>query len=156
MQSTNKTLAITHVKNFLIGLCLSALILLPCFIFLHGSRQLTWTAIVIALAAFVVSIPVHEVIHAVMCCLLSENNINTIRIGANWKTLNAYCSYQLPVRNQASQIAITMMPGVLLGLVPAIMSLCIGTAWLCLFSLLSLAGASGDTVKAYKLINQQK
>ncbi|MBQ2051074.1 MAG: hypothetical protein II495_02380, partial [Paludibacteraceae bacterium] len=62
---------------FLTGSTVGAVVLVPLFLLIHGvpSVSASWWLV---LAAFVVGIPVHELIHGMTCAYVSDNNYKSI------------------------------------------------------------------------------
>lgn len=136
--------------HFFCGLMGASIVVVPLFLLFHGVPVITLMAVLLAIAGFIVSIPVHEMIHGVTCAYVSDNNYKTISYGISLKGLHAYCRYQLPIATNVRNI-VSLMPGIVLGLIPAIVGVAIGNVAVCIFAILNLAGASGDVHAAYNL-----
>ncbi|MBQ2590775.1 MAG: hypothetical protein II569_03425, partial [Paludibacteraceae bacterium] len=67
---------------FLTGSAVGAVVLVPQFLLIHGvpSVSASWWLV---LAAFVVGIPVHELIHGMTCAYVSDNNYKSISYGVS-------------------------------------------------------------------------
>lgn len=136
------------VAHFLIGFMVSLLLLSMAFFAIHSRLELNAAQVGIALACFVVSIPIHELIHGLTCAYVSANDCTTITYGISLRQMRAFCRYTLPVKSSMAYW-ITLMPGIVLALFPALAALILGNEVVCLFAALSFGGASSDIHKAW-------
>jgi hypothetical protein len=92
----------------------------------------------------------HELIHALAWGAFADRRLRSITFGINWKNLAPYvhCNEYLRLPSFAAGVA---LPGLLLGFVPAIVSLFTGSGWLLCFGVFFLAGAAGDFLALMKL-----
>lgn len=100
---------------------------------------------------FIVSLAVHEGIHALFFALAAEHHFSHIEFGVIWKSLNPYCYCGEAVSKRQYLIAV-LMPGFILGGVVGVLAIIAGSATWLAFSLLSFMGAGGDFLVAWKLI----
>lgn len=142
------------IKHFLIGLIASALPISAIFCCLHGVPTVSLSAVGLATLAFFISIPVHELIHGITCAYVSDNNYKTISYGINWRGMNAFCRYTVPVKPAERKI-IAIMPCVVLAMIPAVVGLLFGSVVVCLFAVYNFAGASKDIHNVYLLCKKQ-
>ena len=86
--------------------------------------------------------PVHEGLHA-LGYLLAGVPRGALRIGVHLRTCSMYVHCATPVRVEAYRIA-SVLPFLMLGLGPAILSWQTGSGWLALAAAFSIASATGD------------
>ncbi|MBP5136078.1 MAG: DUF3267 domain-containing protein, partial [Paludibacteraceae bacterium] len=111
---------------FLTGSTVGAVVLVPLFLLIHGvpSVSASWWLV---LAAFVVGIPVHELIHGVTCAYVSDNNYKSISYGVSLTRFCAYCRYTRPV-DVPMRYWVSLMPFFVLAVAPAVVALVGGWA----------------------------
>ena len=92
----------------------------------------------------------HEVIHALAWGAFADKGFRSITFGINWRHLAPYvhCNEYLRIPAYATGVA---LPGILLGMLPAIVSLFTGSGWLLCFGVFFLAGAAGDFLALLRL-----
>ena len=82
-----------------------------------------WVGIII----FIISIPIHEVFHAIFFAPFQKRGFKSIKIGRNH--IAFYCETKEPIKVKHYIIGL-MAPTVLLGIVPAIIAIAIGNIYL--------------------------
>ena len=95
------------------------------------------------LLIMVLGIIIHELIHGVVWAKYSQHGFKSIKFGVLWKMLTPYCHCREPL-NVGHYILGAIMPAIILGLMPAIISIIIGNFWLLVFSVFFTIAASGD------------
>ena len=127
----------------------AAALLLGAFFALHGWRPLyaATDAVfdhslfgVLILAAGVVA---HEVLHVWAWRLAGRVPPETVRLGFQWKTMTPFAHCTVPMASRAYRIG-AMTPGIVLGVLPALVGLALGHGALFLFGLLFTLAAGGD------------
>jgi hypothetical protein len=114
------------------------------FTSLHGIEGLEPSLnTVILVIAVLLGIVVHELIHGISWMLIAQKPWSAIEFGFQWKTFTPYAHMKEPVDVNAYRIA-TFMPGLLLGIVPFILSLLLADGNLFWFSLFHTSAAGGD------------
>ena len=121
----------------------------------YGEFNLTHGECVSAIILFLCSIPIHEIIHGITCCCVSDNNWRTIKFGIDWRRFTFYCKYRNPIESPKDRIVVTLMPMIILAVIPCCLGLLFGSPCVVLFSSLSFGGASNDMCKAWKLLNMR-
>jgi hypothetical protein len=144
-----------NVYSFLFFLAALALFGLPySLIWSTGNFILAWRSFLTDYILLIVSILggmlLHEVIHAVAWSAFADKGLKSIRFGINWKNLAPYvhCDEYLRLPSFALGVA---LPGILLGVLPAVASLITGSGWLLCFGVFFTAGAAGDFLSLLKL-----
>jgi len=114
------------------------------FSVIHGIRQTESIGnFPLFLLLVVGGLAAHELIHGLAWMIAGHKPFSAIQFGFQWKTLTPYAHLKEPVEVNAYRIG-GFMPGLLLGILPYLLSLLTGNSALFWFSLLHTAGASGD------------
>lgn len=88
-------------------------------------------------------IVIHELIHGVTWSFFSKNGFKDIAFGIIWKSLNPYCACKEALSLKGYFIGL-LMPCVILGIIPSIISIFTHNGWLMALSAIMIAGAGGD------------
>jgi hypothetical protein len=123
-------------------------VFVPSFLLSAGSSALVrgavrftrWYELVPVFAALIV---MHELLHAAGFILLGRVQRSAIRFGFQWKTVTPYAHCSVPVAAGQYRMAVAL-PGLLLGLVPCIIAVTIGSGWLLIWGVLMSMAAGGD------------
>jgi len=102
----------------------------------------TWSFLVLIAVVFL-GVVVHELIHGITWMIFGHKPFSAINFGFQWKTLTPYAHLKEPVEINAYRIG-GFMPGLVLGILPYILSLLLGDSNLFWFGLVHTAAASGD------------
>ena len=105
------------------------------------------------LIGFVVGIVVHELIHGLTWACYAKRGWKSISFGVIWKYLTPYCHCDEPMRIRPYQGA-CLMPFVVLGVIPSVAGLVIGSLPLIIFGVLFIAAAAGDIWMAWLLTKE--
>jgi hypothetical protein len=92
----------------------------------------------------------HEGIHALVWAAYCKNSFRSVKFGVNWKNLSPYvqCNEDMLLLHYTYGV---LMPGVVLGILPAVISVIIGNGWLLCFGIFFISGAAGDFFSYAKL-----
>ncbi|MBR5655855.1 MAG: DUF3267 domain-containing protein [Prevotella sp.] len=106
------------------------------------------------LLAVFVGIIVHELIHGLTWSFYAKRGWRSISFGVMWKLLTPYChcSEPLPIRGY---MAGALMPFIVMGLIPAIVALFIGSLPLLTWGIIFIATAAGDLWMAWLLTKER-
>ena len=106
----------------------------------------------VALGVLIVGMAVHELIHGFFFAIFSKNKFKSIKFGLVLKKGYAYCKCKeiLPTNRYAVGL---LMPLIILGIVPSIISLFIGSSDLLLFGSI-LTGAAGSDILVFKKLSK--
>ncbi len=152
-------LSISFARANLLGFVFPApviLLLLAAYLGLWGWESLGWAllrlfqpgglpALLFWLALLTV---VHEALHGFGWAFFSGLGREAIRFGFAWKTLTPYTHCKAPIGVRAYRIG-GALPGLLTGLLPALVGLALPHAALFLLSLLMIFGAGGDMLSLW-------
>lgn len=109
----------------------------------------------VMLGVFVVGAVVHELLHGLTWAFFCKRGLKSIKYGVYWALLTPYCHCEevLPLR---AYILGGMMPGLAMGLLPALAGLVLGNLLVFLFGLFFSIAAGGDLLVLWMLRHQKK
>ncbi len=135
---------------------LSLLIALPLILVLAGLYLLRWGGqlqialsprgsrnLLLFLVVFVAGLAVHELLHAVSWMVFGRRPRSAIHFGIDKKTLSPYAHCKEPLAANSYRLG-TFIPGLLMGILPSLAAVVIGSGWLLGFGLLFTLTAGGD------------
>ena len=113
-----------------------------------GNILLPWYFIPI----FAIGVVLHELIHGLSWMFAGRLSFKEIKFGFQVKTLTpcAHCTVPLP---KSAYIFGTIMPALILGFLPFLLSLINGNGWIFLFGVLFTFAAVGDFLIVYLIRN---
>ena len=91
----------------------------------------------------IVGIVVHELIHGLTWACYAKSGWKSISFGVIWKLLTPYCHCDEPMRIHGYMMG-AMMPCIVLGVIPAIVALFIGSLPMLAWGIFFIAAAAGD------------
>jgi hypothetical protein len=94
-------------------------------------------------AATIVGIVIHELIHGVFWARYAKNGFKSIKFGILLKMLTPYCHCKEALKIKHYIIG-AIMPAILLGIVPAIIAIAVGNLALLIFGIVFTMAACGD------------
>jgi hypothetical protein len=97
---------------------------------------------------FAVGIVLHELIHGLAWMFAGRLSFKQMKFGFQLKTLTPYAHCTIPIQKSAYVFG-TLMPALLLGFFPFLLSLINGNGWIFLFSVLFTFAATGDFLIIY-------
>ena len=98
---------------------------------------------IIAFLLMFVGIVVHELIHGLTWACFAKSGWKSISFGVIWKLLTPYCHCDEPMRIRG-YITGAMMPFFILGIIPAVVALFIGSLPMLAWGIFFIAAAAGD------------
>lgn len=107
----------------------------------------------IFMALFVIGIVAHELVHGLTWAHYASKGWKTISFGVMWKMLTPYCHCDEPLQVRPYCIG-ALMPCLVMGIVPWMIGLCVGSLMLTTFGVLFIAAASGDILIVWELRNE--
>jgi hypothetical protein len=95
------------------------------------------------LAAMLIGIVLHELIHGLIWAKFAKNGFKSIKFGVMWKMLCPYCHCKeaLSVRQY---IIGGIAPAIILGIIPAIIAIAIGNLSILFFGMYFITAGAGD------------
>ena len=100
--------------------------------------------------AMAVGIVVHELIHGATWACFAPSRWKSISFGVIWKMLTPYCHCSEPLLVRHYRIG-ALMPLYVLGVLPALAGIAIGSLALALYGVLFVGAAAGDIMVAWRL-----
>ena len=116
---------------------------LPFYLIWKPVLAFSWQSILIFGALFIIGVVVHELIHGFVFGLFAKSGFKRIRFGVLWEYLTPYCHCSEPVKLKHYIIG-ALMPALILGFVPAIISLLNGSLMLLILGVIFISAAAGD------------
>ena len=92
----------------------------------------------------------HELIHGLTAMLVGKAKWKDLKFGMMWKKCAAYCHCGVPL-TVAQYRWVTLMPLILLGIIPSILSFILGNSLMLLYGMIGIAVAIGDIWTAWLL-----
>lgn len=99
---------------------------------------------------FLAGIVAHELIHGIVWGMCAKNRFKSIRFGMMWKYLCPYCHCKDLLTVTQYRIG-AVAPAIVLGLLPGILALFIGSSDLLMLSMVMTIGGVGDFMILYLL-----
>jgi hypothetical protein len=98
----------------------------------------------------------HELIHGLFFALYSKNKFKSVKFGIlpKEKLFTPYCHCKEKLKINHYRIA-AIMPTIILGIIPAVISLNIGNIVLLVYGILFISAGSGDLLMIMKLIKEK-
>ncbi len=137
-----------------------AIVLAVPFIVLFGfwffskngkNLDISLSGIVYVWIAFIVLIVVHEGIHGLTWGLCSKSKFKNIEFGFMVSKLTPYCYCGDPLKKGAYILG-SVMPCLVLGIIPCIISVYINSFYLLLIAVVMIIGAGGDLMVILKML----
>jgi hypothetical protein len=99
-------------------------------------------------AALVLSVALHELLHLAGYVWLGGAPIDAVHFELRGVAIVARCDVPLPARSYRAAVA---LPGLVLGLVPTLVGLGSGIAWVTLYGAVMLGASAGDVAVLWTL-----
>ena len=117
-----------------------------------GAAQLAANrgAALVAVGLIIVGLVAHEALHALTWVYASGKSWRAVEFGLDWKTLTPYTHFKELLPVSAYRLG-ALMPGLALGLLPALLGCLTGWAGAWAFGLLFIIGAGGDMLMLWLL-----
>ncbi len=144
-------MAKANVFGFVLMVVAAIVLMVPFFILWSDADTDVFDSGMTALwflIAFVVGIVVHELIHGATWALYAEGGWKSISFGVMWKALAPYCHCDVPLNKRAYMMG-ALMPLVVLGVVPGIVGIAIGSLLLVIWGIIFISAAAGDIWMAW-------
>jgi hypothetical protein len=123
----------------------------------YESLKLFYINIAFLAIIFIVGIILHEVIHGIFFIIYSKNKIKSIKFGIlpKEKLFTPYCHCEEILKINHYRIA-AIMPLVILGIIPAGISLIVGSYQLLFLGSLFICAGAGDLLMVVKIYKEKK
>ena len=133
----------------LLAVPIAAIILVPYVAlwgweaFWNGILVFGWLPVLIP--TLILGIVAHELLHAIGWALFSPHGWQSVSFGFDYKTFTPYTHCRKPLDIQVYRLG-GVLPGVVLGIFPSLLSLITGSGWLLWFGFLFTIAAGGDLI----------
>lgn len=105
----------------------------------------------ILLLVLILGIIIHEGLHGLTWALFAFGGLKAIHFGIKWMYLTPYCHCAEPLQRNQYLLG-GIMPGIITGILPAIVATVFGCGWLLLVGIFFTGAAGGDLIVLYKLL----
>ncbi|GAA0890857.1 hypothetical protein GCM10009122_05360 [Fulvivirga kasyanovii] len=140
-------LAFLFLIPILLAFALPYILLYGYLAFHHGLSSFISVYFLITLPAGIVA---HELLHGAVWAYFARGGFNSVSFGFNSKALAPYCHCKEPLT--VKQYAMGgAAPGLLMGILPAIVAIAIANDWLLIFGIFFTWAASGDMMTLWML-----
>ncbi|MBI5965350.1 MAG: DUF3267 domain-containing protein [Chloroflexi bacterium] len=109
----------------------------------NGENTQTSGSFLLFLVFVLAGVVVHEIIHGLTWMIFGSKPFSIIKFGFQWKAMTPYAHLSEPIDVSAYRIG-AIMPGIVLGIIPYLLSLVLGNGNLLWFSMIHLTAAGGD------------
>ena len=106
---------------------------------------------ILLFVSVIVLLVVHELVHGITWSIFSEHHFRDIDFGIMMQYLTPYCVCKTPLKKGPYLLG-TLMPLLLVGILPTIIAILSGSFFLLLNGLIMILGAGGDIMIAAKLL----
>ncbi|MBN1427724.1 MAG: DUF3267 domain-containing protein [Anaerolineae bacterium] len=142
-----------NANALLIAPIVAAILIVPHVLLWGVDGLLGWLTgsllpTILIVPVLIASIYLHEILHGLGFILFGQMRIGDISLGFNRKTLSPYIHCTEPVAASAYKVSL-VMPGLLLGVMPAVIGIVVGIGWLTLYGMLMSVAALGDAQIAW-------
>lgn len=107
----------------------------------------------IAILLVLAGIVVHELIHGLTWSFFAKSGWKSISFGVMWKLLTPYCHCDEPM-HIPGYMAGAMMPCIILGIIPAVLALFVGSLPLLIWGVFFISAAAGDIWMTWLLLKE--
>jgi hypothetical protein len=159
-----KDLSISMVRASLYSLFFAipiAIILVGIYLLLWGKQGLVDARFMIhryfflSILILIIGILLHELLHGLTWTWLGKKPFSAIHYGINLKALSPYAHCREPLKMHAYRWG-ALMPGLLVGIVPATLGIASGKGILMGFGLLFTVAAGGDAIVLWTLRKEDR
>jgi hypothetical protein len=102
---------------------------------------------------YISGIIIHELIHGIFAAVYSPNGFKNVKFGFSLKSLIAYCYLDELMKVKHFKI-VSIMPFIILGIIPLIFGIIIKHAFIIKFGILFSVGSIGDLIVFYWLCKE--
>lgn len=133
------------------------IVLLAAFIYFNRNREISFSrsslplGMVVFFIILMILFVIHELIHGLTWGIFADDHFNNIEFGFIKEMLTPYCTCSVPLK-KGQYILGTLMPLIVLGMIPAVISVCIGSLMLLMIGFVMIIAAGGDILIAVKLL----
>jgi hypothetical protein len=108
-----------------------------------------------AVIVIALGIVIHELIHGIIFAKYAENGYKSIKFGVIWKVLTPYCHCKEPLKVK-HYILGAIAPAIVLGLIPALIAIIIGSTELLVAGMFFTVAGAGDFMVIHLLRKERR
>jgi hypothetical protein len=138
------------VLSILLAPAVVAIFVVPYALLWGINPMIGVLGLVRVLAAIVVGVVIHEGLHALGFLVFGRARPAEIQVGIIWYLLTPYAHCKAPMRASAYRAAV-LLPGVALGVIPALAGVAVGAPLLVLFGVVMTIAALGDALVVWAI-----
>ncbi|MDD4777728.1 MAG: DUF3267 domain-containing protein [Fermentimonas sp.] len=116
---------------------------IPFYLIWQPEFAFSWKSILIFSILFIAGIALHELIHGLFFGLFAKGVFRSVKFGVLWEYITPYCHCTEPLKLRHYMIG-AIMPAILLGIIPVIVSLFNGSLMLLVLGVIFISAAAGD------------
>ena len=143
-----------YVVGIMISCALCAAFFVP-FYLMNRPLRLDDNIFFLTVTIGLVLVVVHELIHGITWAIYAKDGFKSIGFGFSLKSFCPYCTCTEPLKKSAYIVG-AMMPTVILGFVPCVVSLFTGNVLLIFLGMYMILGGAGDIIISIKLIRHKR
>lgn len=121
---------------------------------LHGNPLAQNYNMVLFIVAMLVGIVVHELIHGLTWSFFTKDGWKSVEFGVIWQYMTPYCTCREPMKKTPMLLA-ALMPTMVLGILPAVIGIALGSPLLLLFGVVMIAGGGGDMLISLNILRHR-
>lgn len=152
-----KTIDLLDAGRLALYLFVIALVVFGIAFYLIWRPEFSFSVIrlLLFILLFIVGVVLHELIHGLVFALYAKKGLKSISFGVLKEYLTPYCHCNEPIKLKGYIIG-ALMPALLLGIVPVIISFFNGSMMLLLLGVFFISAAGGDFLIVWMLRNESK
>ncbi len=120
-----------------------------------GLFDILFNNIFFTLFIIFIGVILHELIHGLFWSFYLKKGFRAIRFGIMWTHLTPYCHSKEPMKLKHYRIG-GIMPAILLGFIPAVISLFTGSLGILVFGIFFSIAAGGDLLMIWMMRNENR
>ena len=149
-----RELTVSIVKaNLFVAVAAVPVIGLGMFLFFFFHRDVPFRMMngIVFLFAVLALTVIHELIHGLTWSVFSKDHFKDIEFGFMKEYLTPYCTCKVPLKKKGYVLG-TLMPLIVLGILPAVFALIVGNPDLLILGLVMILSAGGDVLIVLRLL----
>lgn len=157
-QGSPRDYTLTAVKANIFGslALIPSIVVVYLYLYIYGMQTMIDSLanlrndMILLVVLLIVGTIIHEALHGLTWSVFGKVPVSEIRFGVYWKLLTPYAHCKVPLNANAYRWGV-VMPGIVVGLLPAVIALIAQSPILLWFGALFIMGAGGDFVTLWLL-----
>ncbi|HPC35450.1 MAG TPA: DUF3267 domain-containing protein [Candidatus Marinimicrobia bacterium] len=105
--------------------------------------QIAGRGFILVIIILIIGIVLHELIHGITWAIFTKQGFKSLKFGVVWKMLTPYCHCKEVLNVKQYRIG-SILPAIILGIVPSIIAILTGNFGLLIFGMLFTVASGGD------------